>query len=678
MSIRRRDLLMSAAMPALTPARARTPVLAEVRSANGKPTLFLNGQPTYAAFYALTDCPGGRWSFEEEPQANLRRFTAAGFRLFQVDLFLELIWTKPGPMDLALAQRQLRGVMDACPDAAIVLRWHLNAPPWWMNQHPEELVRYANGDYEAIERTTPVRILMDDLRRAPRVSLASGVWREVAAARTRELLQGLAAAPEGRALAGVHVAHGVYGEWHYWGFMRNEPDVSAPMQREFGQWRQNQGRAAVPVPDAAARGRLTDGLFRDARDQAPVVDYYRCQQELVAREILHHAAIVKKSWPRPIVTGTFYGYFFSMFDRQATGGHLCLPQVLRSPAIDYLSAPQAYGSIYRDAGMSGISRALVESVRANGKLFLDEMDQTPSWTWQNNVDTAFRLSDLPSDIAILRRNVLESYTRGGGLWYYDFGPGNTSGWWADTRLMTEIRELRALLERYHRQPYRPAADVLFVFDTDVFYYTGSVAGGDPLTDKLAVNQTIAAAWRAGAALETIHLADLPRVDLSRFRAVVFANTWRLSAEQRRFIREKVMPGRHTVFQGLPGYLDGDRRDIAFGRELTGLDLQPDLDCRAHQPAWKAAGEAEHRSGSTWFFETPPSKFETWQRVFREAGCHLYTTQGEVIHAGGGLVAVHRKEEGSAVVKFPGGRTVQLESTGPVTAIYDGESGERVR
>ena len=677
MTLSRREALLAPAMIAAAP-RAGAPVRAEVRPGRGKPTLFLNGQPVYPAFYALTDCPGGRWSFEEEPQANLRRFAAAGFRLFQVDLFLELIWPQPGPLDLALARRQLRGVIEACPDAAIVLRWHINAPRWWMEQHPAELVRYANGDYETIERTVPARILVDDLRRVPRVSLASDRWRAVASTRTEELLRGLAAAPEGRALAGVHVAHGVYGEWHYWGFLHNEPDVSAPMQAEFDRWRRARGRPPLPVPDAAARLQLADGLFRDARAQETVVDYYRCQQERVAREILHYAALVKQSWPRPILTGTFYGYFFSMFDRQATGGHLCLPEILSSPAIDYLSAPQAYGPSYRDAGMPQISRALVESVRVHGKLFLDEMDQTPSWTWQNNVDLAFRLTDPEMDTAILRRNVLASYTRGAGLWYYDFGPANRSGWWADTRLMAEIRELTALLARYHEQPYESAADVLFVFDTEVFYYTGSMSGTDPLTDRLAVNGAITAAWRAGAAIETIHLADLARLDLTRFRVVVFANTWRLSAAQRRQIRETVVPGGHVVFQGLPGYLEGDRRDIAFGRELTGLDLQPDPACQTHQPAWRAGEETEHRSGRTWFFQTPPSRYETWQRVFREAGCHLYTTQGEVIYAGGGLLAVHRKEGGSSVVALPNGRVQKVESVGPVTAIFDWQTGERLR
>ncbi len=46
--------------------------------------------------------------WEEEPQRNLWAFAAAGFRLLQIDLFLELVWAKEGPLDLATVRRHLR------------------------------------------------------------------------------------------------------------------------------------------------------------------------------------------------------------------------------------------------------------------------------------------------------------------------------------------------------------------------------------------------------------------------------------------------------------------------------------------------------------------------------------------------------------------------------------------
>ncbi|BDC51696.1 hypothetical protein F183_A40110 [Bryobacterales bacterium F-183] len=579
------------------------PLSAAVRVASNKPTLHIDGKPVYACLYALTDCPGGRWPQDENAARSIRQFVDAGFRMFQVDLFLQEVWRSPdAKIDLEPARRLIRGITELCPNAAVFLRWHVNPPPWWMEQNPGELCRWANDpNYEKIEHTQHTRIIHDDLKRVPRVSLASEKWLQMAVAKTREFLAGLSKTREGNSLAGVQVACGVYGEWHYWAFPQNEPDVSEPMRRRFGK----------PVPGVAER--------QEAGNEA-VAEYYRLQHRLVADCITTLCETVKKAWPRPIVTGTFYGYFFSMFNRQASGGHLELHRVLESPYVDYLSAPQAYGTLFRDLGGSGATRALVETIRLHGKLFLDEMDQAPSWQWRNNVDLAFGLTDIERDVAILRRNVLESYTRGAGLWFYDFGPANHTGWWQDTRLMTEIRQLKALLERYHAAaPYQPAGDVLYVFDTEVFYYTGNQ---DKVTDPLAVNQTIGQAYRSGAAIETIHVRDLGRVDLSRFKVVVLANLWRSSV---------VAPsGVKVLSQG---------KSPAEFRAVTAADLRKACD---------------------------------------EAGAHLYTDrEGDVVHAGGGLVLIHTKDGGPRRLKFRSGRQVEVTLPAKSSWIFDAVSGERL-
>lgn len=68
---------------------AAAPKSAEVRSHAGRPTLFVDGQPVVPDFYALTHAYGARWSWEEVPQRNLKNFGDLGFRLFQLDLYLE-------------------------------------------------------------------------------------------------------------------------------------------------------------------------------------------------------------------------------------------------------------------------------------------------------------------------------------------------------------------------------------------------------------------------------------------------------------------------------------------------------------------------------------------------------------------------------------------------------------
>src|SRR4051812_17004056 len=93
----------------------------KVEIVNGKPSFVINGKPVNPMFYSLTDVPGGRWSWEELPQYNLKTFCNAGFQLFQVDLFLDHVWKEDGTIDTEITRKQLRGVLDACSNATIFI-----------------------------------------------------------------------------------------------------------------------------------------------------------------------------------------------------------------------------------------------------------------------------------------------------------------------------------------------------------------------------------------------------------------------------------------------------------------------------------------------------------------------------------------------------------------------------
>lgn len=70
-----------------------------------------------------------------------------GFPWFmQVDLYLEDIWLNGrDSLDMAKVRRQVRGALDQCPQASVVIRLHVNAPFWWNEAHPDECTEYADG-----------------------------------------------------------------------------------------------------------------------------------------------------------------------------------------------------------------------------------------------------------------------------------------------------------------------------------------------------------------------------------------------------------------------------------------------------------------------------------------------------------------------------------------------------
>jgi hypothetical protein len=693
------------------------PLSAVICPHRGRPVLFVNGQPIQPVFYSLTDFPGGRWTGEELPRRNLSLFAEQGFSLFQVDLMLEHLWTSERRLDIGPARRQIRGVRDVCPAAAVVIRLHVNAPPWWNEAHPEECVGYADGPVDSPRTRGIERPLDRDLERSLRQSLASRRWKEEAGAEVREVCRRLSRTPEGAALIGIHISCGVFGEWAYFGFIAHEPDIGPAMTGAFREWLSGKygGDAALrsawaddsaslstaAVPGVEERMHTSDGIFRDPRRERRVIDYFQCQHETLAESALHFCRLVKESWPRPLLTGIFYGYMFSQFGRQAAGGHLDIARILGSPDIDYLAGPQTYQPYSREIGGTGMSRGLPESCALHGKLWLDEMDQP---THLGSVGDKSYSCTLPDAVSLLRRNVAHPLLRGHGLWYYDFGPRFCSGWWDDPVLIAEIRRLKEFFDRRMERDYDSPADVLLLCDMEIFYYTGHSFASDPVSEP-ALDQLASALYHSGVSFAMAWLCDLEIIDWSRYRAILFANTWLLKPSQIAFIRDKVAKdGRHLLWVYAPGYTDGHHLDTASIAEVTGIAIgrtdigEPARACGlAALPSRVEPLFASRDAGAetiqtfeatdipavvkkvlpthtAWFFSLPPVEPEPLRRTLRESGAHIYSDAGDVLFGGGGLLCVHTLRGGPRTITLASGREVRTTLAPRSTTFFDSVTG----
>ncbi len=704
------------------------PLNAKVAPYQGKPTIFINDQPHAPFLYALTDVPGGRWSWEEVPQYMLKTFGEAGVRLFQLDIFLDHLWFEDGSFSVAMAQKQIQGLRAVCPEAAVFFRFHVNAPKWWIKQHPEEITRYADTDPIPDTPWGLIRIIEDDNKASTRPSMASTKWLESASEKLVRFCREFSQTPEGNALVGIQVACGVYGEWHYWGFFNNEPDVSEPMNRYFREWLKAKYKTEkaiqkawnrkeitfekASVPDLVARHTTQAGVFRDPDKERAVIDYYECQHQLVADNIIHFSRLVKQNWPRPIITGTFYGYYFSCFSRDAAGGHLQLQRILNAPEVDYLSAPNAYYPESSATGDPYRSRSLIMSGRLHNKLFLDEMDQRPD------------LNPGDNGLANIRRNVMFTFTKGMGLWFYDFGAAGfhkkeypKSGWWDTPQFMAEIKQLKILADDYLNHPYQSDADVLFVYDTDCFYHLGTIQDVDPVS-HIAQNWTSLAAYRSGAVFDPVHLGDLEKVNWSQYKVVVFANTFLLNQEQKDFIKNKVAKeDRHLVWIYAPGYTDGNRLSVQFSSSVSEIGLEPiniekipeitispdvvqDLKWElgkktfspllaVNDPQAKILGNfmgttngafarKDLKEHTSWFISRPPTNEKLLQYIFKEADAHIYNEIGDIFYAGHGVLCFHTKAAGKHSVTLKNGLKVELDiPKGGGTVVLDSETGKKV-
>ena len=703
---------------------SQTPKTAEVKQFNGKPTLFVDNQPVSPDFYSLTHAYGARWSWEEVPQRNLKNFAQIGFRLFQLDLYFEDIWYKNvDTLDIGKARRQVKGLLDVCPNAAVVIRIHVNAPFWWNDQNIQECTQYADGPVDQRTYGPPFNNEDGDIDRPLRASLASMKWRAESGERLKEFCNRMADTPEGKSVIGIHVSGGVYGEWHYWGFIDHDPDTGPAMTTYYQNWLKRKYKTTdalqkewkttrydfntVTVPDSTERKFISEGGFRDPQKEQRVIDYFSAQQEVVAEDIEYFTAIVKKSWPRPLIVGVFYGYLHMTFCRQATGGHLLIERILNCPTIDYLAAPQSYWGAAQLAGGSGNSRGVIESAMLHGKLWLDEMDNghLQKKTAIDPVRNSGKYD--PQYLSVVQRSAIYPLMRGTGLWYYDFGPRESFGWWDNPIYLKSIQQEKELFDSRLNLPYKPVADVLYVWDQESFLHVNN--GWTPVCYNL-IDQAFEEALRSGTVSDQIYLFDLDKVDLNRYKAILFMNVYKITEAQKKFIKTKVANnGRTLIWNYLPGYTDGRRNSLDFVQALTGFEIKrfdctktPVVSIEKTETAYEFEGAVNPMvvitdsksetlarlkdSGETIIgrkrFDNYVSVYSTlplhntdlFRTLFKTAGCHVYNESNDFTYVNSGLLMIHTKDGGKRTLHLKNGKDISLELPPYSTWVLDSGTG----
>lgn len=679
------------------------PLEATIGDHRGHRVIFVNGVPLAPQMYSGTEHSRQTWT--GQPRKSLEEFSALGYEMFQTDFWLKYSLRPDGTLDLDAVRRQLAGILEVNPKAKIVIRLNVSAPQWWLRANPSEVCQSTQPD------ASQVRFNGNTAE-----SLASEKYETFAAQHCKQFLRELAQTPEGDRVIGVHLGGGVYGEWHYYGIY-SEPDASPPMQRKFvafalARYGTLQGINTawhtafasldeISVPTFARRHELADGDFRDPRLDRFVIDYYECQQAVVSTLVNRLARITKESWPRPLIVGLFYGYFYGGFTVGAQASQMDIRTLFRSPYVDYFSGPYAS----RDMRGSGVARTLVSSVVLNGKLWMTEHD---GGSHLGNVSGS-KFPNIPENeaqsVARMRRNFMHAFTENGGQWWYDFGPKHTSGGWSTPALQAEAKALLKRARTSLQTPYAKPADVLVVYDMEAFYLMRP-ARTDRLTSKITEAMTDSLLG-TGAAIDRVFLMDLDQLDLSPYKLVIFGNTFVLNASQRAYINERVkIPGRTVVFMSGAGYSDGQINRTSFLSDLAGMavekaaatDFEPkvslggqafamddrnllsrfkvvDRDAEVigtYSSGTPAAARRDINDCHVYYFGVPVKvPLDGFKAILAGAGVRSYvenTVEKDYVSIGRGLIAIYSVSGGEKVIRPLNGQSV-LVSLEPFSARY---------
>ena len=543
------------------------PAEAELCQRNGSCVLQIDGHSTPPFLYRGTVDP-----MTAHGRRQIALFRDAGIHAYTAYLPLATCWLGDGEYDFSALDERVRGYLSVDPDAHLVLILRLVPPTWWVERHPDDLVRYAMGsDFNT----------SDEAGRVCRPSLASKAWQRDAMAVWRAAIRHLEAEPWGERVIGYHPGYGIYTEWHYFGSWHQEmPDTGEAMTVAFRQWlrgkyvtdealrsaweRDDVALDTVTVPGKEPR--LVSrplGMLLPGQDQW-VIDYYRCQQQLTADVMFTFCAAAKEETKDRALTGAFYGYYFGV-PPQTQGGHLELEQVLKSSAIDYFAAPYDYS--HRLVGDDGRGRAVVDAFPLASKTHMVEVDTRTHLHPRNEHG---RVSSLKESLAVIRREVATTLLHGSALWWCDFGSDGSGGWYDHPELIAEVAAMTRVASDLLEVPRHRNAQVALVCDLESFFF---MADGKAMRAQRGVLDDLCGKLkRLGAPVDMIFLSQLDQADLSHYRLLVFPHALCLTSEQRSVLA-RATTGKTTLWMWAPGVTDGKQFSPDLVRDVTGISVR---------------------------------------------------------------------------------------------------------
>ncbi len=680
--------------------------VATVQPYGGVPTLHINGKPDAAMSY-MSYNPNTRY-YTQFGKAGVHLYTFSATPTESGYTLSRETWTAPNTWDYSQTDERSMKVLSSDPEAHFFPRLYLRAPKWWTDAHPDELVTYDPGDGK------PIPFLHSENRPVP--SWASEVWRKDTAMAIQRYIRHMEGSPWSDRVIGYHIASGTTEEWMMWGGNENQwVDYSRPNREAFHRWlkakyqsvdalRTAWGDASVtfetaPIPTKAQRSDAAIFSLHDPAKEQSVIDYTLYNSDLVVETIAYFAKVVKDATRREKLVGAFYGYVLQLAaeQRQQNAGHLSLLKLLNCPDVDFMTSPTSYA--FRDPG-TGYTHfmSLTDSVRAHGKLWMDENDYK-TWITPGPLVEWGKTASCEESIQQQQREFACVMGHSCGKWWFDMG----GGWYDDPRMMSSIGEMAAIAGKSLAWDRSPADQVAYIVDPHSLAWlrTGNALSGPLIMQQLPL------IGRMGAPFGCYLLDDLERIP--DHRMYVFISCFAPTDAQRKMIDKVVKHGgRVAVWVYAPGiYQDGQLAPAGM-QSLTGIHLEMAREeapmqvqisgtdpllaglpsglvygselvngpvVYANDPLVRQHGKLvkggqaglvslQMRGWTSVFSSAPMLPTGLLRNLARMAGVHLYTEGDEVVWANRSMLAVN--------VNVGGPRTVRLPRAARVTELFSGK------
>ena len=578
--------------------------MAELIQHNGRPAIYANGNIYPPMMMTINTYSNNDRFFNREYYRDLGK---AGIRIFFI--ICDTDWLKPGAFELFREEAEL--ILDEIPEACIIPRIGLHPNNKWIEEHPEECIKYSDGSIPAVMLET--ESYSADLPH--HYSLCSEKWREDAGIALAETWNKIMALPYADHIIGCFLAAGGTSEWYYLLPTFNADkriclDHSEAFKRNFTkyltekyktdeelqkQWKNpnatlndppipgfekhyyvnkaddDAGGPAVIAPradlEALEKNPTSIGTIANVDANMDIYDFYRAWNIGTADSVIHFAKIIKDMTPDKLV-GAFYGsHGCTNYIRCGTCGGTV--KVLKSPYLDFLAAPGVYEN--RLAGGFEGEREMHDSFALNNKIYIVEQDTR---THEENAfhQNKYNVFDMTDTINIMKREFGRNIAEDTHAWWFDQIIGGKR--YSSAEAIELITRQQIIAKESYELDRTKNAEIAFIFDEESTQLVSEQSTFD-LVEMLR-NYEIA---RIGAPVDQYYHNDITDPAMPDYKLYVFVNMLTATAEERKAIHEKLRKNNATaVWLWASGIFDPEaekKLSTENIKALTGFDVEMD-------------------------------------------------------------------------------------------------------
>ncbi len=465
-------------------------VTSKIQPRGGVPTLFVNGKPIVPMAYI---------TYRQEENCY-EDFAKSGYGLFSVQMpfaertvneqygmppFQGGIYEEKEP-NYALIDKNIRRILEVCPNAYILPRVNVNLSEKWEREHPDELC-------------------FEKYRESYCACFASDEWAAEIKRLLRDFVSYIERSDYCDRIIGYQIAAGNTEEWIP--LAPNGGDGKR-MREAFERYSLENGIVLSEKElDFFKTPKTAEEFFR----QAPAT-YRRFISQVTAERIVEFAAETKKLTGGRLVVGGFYGYTMECCDWRI--GHHCLERVLECGDIDFLCSPISYLDL-RKAGTDAYNMLPVDSLKLHNVLYFAENDTRthltrPACDLPRYNDPIFLGPDKATSAENIKMHFSRALTHGHAMWWFDMW----GGWFHDDCYMAILKRCAEIFEDCSNNSRISSAQ------TAVFIDECAWAECDD-SDWVVSAKTRRTLGLAGAPYDIFLMSDFERV-YRNYKAIVFA------------------------------------------------------------------------------------------------------------------------------------------------------------